>query len=206
MEQQMTSNAGRGGLQPAAGHAPGEPALWVLLIGDMVMFGWMFAVFVAYKYWTPEQLAVFKNGHATLNPYLGIANTAFLLISSWFLALAVSAAKNGLPAEGRKYIRATIGCGAAFVVLKVFEYSEHISNGYLLNTNLFHTFYYSYTWIHLMHVLIGLGVLRYLSNHCFSGDDAKHTNRIAILEGGSCYWHMVDVFWIIIFSLFYLAV
>lgn len=206
MEQQMTNTAERESLQPAGGHAPGEPALWVLLIGDMVMFGWMFAVFVAYKHWTPEQVAVFKHGHATLNPYFGLANTALLLISSWFLALAVRAAKNGLQAEGSKHIRAAMACGAAFVVLKIFEYGEHISNGYLLNTDIFHNFYYTYTWIHLMHVLVGLGVLGYLSKHCFSGDDEKHPNRIAILEGGSCYWHMVDVFWIIIFSLFYLAV
>ena len=136
MEQQITRASERETLQPASGHAPGEPALWALLIGDMVMFGWMFAVFVAYKYWTPEQLAVFKNGHATLNPYLGIANTAFLLISSWLLALAVSAAKNGLPAEGRKHIRAACACGAAFVVLKIFEYGD---NRYISHTKKNHT-------------------------------------------------------------------
>lgn len=187
-------------------HVPGEPAFWLLLLGDMILFGLMFGVFVYYKYSSPEQLAVFQHGHATLNFYFGVANTTLLLASSWCVALAVSAAKSGSPERARRLAMAAFACGAMFVILKAFEYGEHVLNGYRLGTDIFQMFYYTYTGIHLVHVVIGLGVLAYISINCVSEEDDGTHARFAFLEGGTCYWHMVDVFWIIIFSLFYLAV
>lgn len=188
-------------------HVPGEPAFWLMLLGDMLLFGLMFATFAAYKYANPEQLAVFHEGRTTLNIYFGVANTALLLASSWFVARAVREAKRGLPGKARRHITAGFSCGAMFVVLKAFEYGEHIHQGYLAGADIFNVMYFSYTGIHLVHVLIGLGVLAYIWGNLPIGkrDDEDRT-RMAVLEGGTCYWHMVDVFWIILFSLFYLAV
>jgi nitric oxide reductase NorE protein len=58
------------------------------------------------------------------------------------------------------------------------------------------------TGIHLVHVLIGLGVL------CFTLSRFDGTGRmqggVALIEGSGAFWHLVDLLWIILFALLYL--
>ncbi len=59
------------------------------------------------------------------------------------------------------------------------------------------------TGLHLFHVVLGLGVLTF----CFaqSRRDLLSDARFRLVEGGACFWHMVDLLWIILFPLLYLV-
>ena len=78
-----------------------------------------------------------------------------------------------------------------------------IRAGITLNTDPFFTFYYMLTAIHLIHVVIGLGVLTFI---CTRFD---RTGRFAaphgLIEGGGAFWHLVDLLWIVLFPLLYLV-
>jgi nitric oxide reductase NorE protein len=84
----------------------------------------------------------------------------------------------------------------------VLEYSEKINAGINLTTNDFFMYYYIFTGLHFLHVLIGMVLLVVLGVIARRG--ISKPGDLAILEGGASYWHMVDVLWIVLFPLLYL--
>ena len=94
-------------------------------------------------------------------------------------------------------------CGFAFVCVKLFEYQEKIDAGIMLTTNDFYMYYYMFTGLHLMHVLIGMGVLAFMWNVTRAGELGE--KAINTLESGASFWHMVDILWIVLFALLYLV-
>lgn len=200
--EQIYSNTER---RDDEGHAPGEPAFWVFIVGEMAMFSFMYLVFLCYRFWTPENLLIFEAGQRTLSQFYGVLNTVLLLTSSWFIVLGLKAARKGNASEGKVFVKLTFMCGLGFVFVKVFEYAEKIQSGYFLNTDAFYQIYYMYTILHLMHVLVGLTALIYLIKNCFK-DDCRDPNNVAIIEGVASFWHLVDLLWIGLFTLIYLMV
>ena len=71
-----------------------------------------------------------------------------------------------------------------------------------LNTNEFFILYFMFTVIHLVHVLVGLGVLVFLWRTAIRLPDGS---AIRTLESGGIFWHMVDLLWILLFPLIYLV-
>jgi nitric oxide reductase NorE protein len=178
---------------------PGEPGIWMFIFGDMLMFSLLFLTYLWYR---SEDVAGFQAAQKQLNQLLGMFNTFFMLSSSWFVASAVKMAR-------RQNVKATVAgfamgfaCGLGFAVVKYFEYGEKIRAGISLTTHDFFMYYYLYTGLHFMHVLIGMGVLAYMGRYALSGGfDAV---KIRNLESGASFWHVVDLLWIVLFALLYL--
>jgi nitric oxide reductase NorE protein len=63
--------------------------------------------------------------------------------------------------------------------------------------------FFTFTGVHLLHVLLGIGVLVWLRQRLRSG--LRSNRDRSYLEGGACYWHMVDLLWLVLFPIFYLA-
>jgi hypothetical protein len=55
---------------------------------------------------------------------------------------------------------------------------------------------------HLVHVLLGMGVLMYLLVRSKRPDPG--TSYVALMEGGGAFWHLVDLLWVVLFPLLYL--
>lgn len=182
------------------GHIPGEAGIWVIIAGDLVMFSCLFVIFLVYR---AEQLAVFQAGQAQLNQGWGLVNTLLMLTSSWFVATAIQAARRQLTGITVGGFAAALLCGLAFVVVKFFEYGEKIRADVTLTTNDFFMLYFSYTGIHLLHVVIGMGVLTALMIYSRSG--AFVAGKVRNLESGASFWHLVDLLWIVLFALLYLV-
>jgi len=182
-------------------HVPGEPGIWVLLFGDMLVFTVLFTVFLHERGAKPE---LFAHSQAALNRALGATNTLVLLTSSLLVVLASHAMRR--PPLRHFARRLTLGgalVGACFVVIKGFEYHEKIAAGIAPSTNEFFMYYFVLTGLHLAHVIIGLAVLVVLST--VAGNSGPTRTHIAFFEGGACFWHMVDFLWIVIFSLIFLV-
>ena len=83
-------------------------------------------------------------------------------------------------------------------MFKSCEWYLKLSAGFTISSNAFFMHYYMMTGLHFFHVLLGLVILGILGRELRS-----QTPRVAVLEVGATYWHMVDFLWIIIFALLY---
>lgn len=176
-------------------HIPGEAGIWIFVLGDMFVFG---LFFVTFAYYRSLDIALFQQSQVKLNLNWGALNTVLLLTSSWFVVVGMSAIRQGI----RRMARVCLLCGLGFGVVKFFEYGEKISHGITLTTNDFFMYYYIFTGIHFLHLLIAMGVLSYMILRL--GRNNTLAKDLPVLESGATYWHMVDLLWIILFSILYL--
>lgn len=178
---------------------PGEVGIWVFVLGDMFVFGLFFTVFVYYR---GLDLEVFRASQATLNQNYGAANTLLLLFSSWFVVLAVIDVRERAGSYAARLLGLAMLCGVGFSIVKFVEYGEKLRAGLGIMTNDFYMYYYIFTGLHFVHVIIGIGVLIYLLSMVRAGINSAGEMRI--FESGAIYWHMVDLLWIVLFPLLYL--
>lgn len=179
---------------------PGEPGVWILLFGDMLVFAVFFSLFMYQRAQDPE---LFDTSRHTLNMAIGLANTFVLLTSSLLVVTAVRAVRAGARSAARAMFAGALVCGLAFVGLKVVEYTAKISEGHVPTENNFYMYYYVLTGFHLLHVLIGIVVLGSLIVAARIAQPSR--TRMAFIEGGGCFWHLVDLLWIVLFPLLYLV-
>jgi nitric oxide reductase NorE protein len=180
-------------------HMPGEAGIWIMIFGDMLVFSIMFAVFLFYR---RADLALFESSQANLNRTLGLINTFFMLTSSWLVAMAVQAARAHRTRTTVRMFRLAFACGVGFSVVKVIEYAQKIRAGIVINSNDFYMYYYIFTGIHFLHVLIGLGVLAFMA--AYASDGKFSPIKVGHMESGASFWHVVDLLWIALFALLYL--
>jgi nitric oxide reductase NorE protein len=181
-------------------HVPGETGIWVFIFGDMMVFAIMFAT---YLYYRGKDATLFNASQQQLNPDFGLVNTLLLLASSLLVVLAVGVVRAGTRRPAQPLILGAIGCGVAFSLLKVVEYSGKLDAGITPQTNQFFMFYFVLTGLHWFHLAIGLAVLGYM--YFSARRTSLDVKQFAWFEGAGCYWHMVDLLWIVLFPLLYLV-
>lgn len=179
-------------------HIPGEAGVWVFIMGDMLIFGLFFAVFAYYHAQAP---LIFAESQALLNKHYGALNTLILLTSSWFVVMAVQAARQSNRRRSFWCFTAAWLCGAAFSTVKIIEYSEKINAGIYMTSNDFFMYYYIFTGLHFLHVVIGMFLLGFV---LLKLKGSERSGELSFFEVAASYWHMVDVLWIILFPLIYL--
>jgi len=179
---------------------PGEPGVWILLFGDMLVFGVFFATFM---YQRGQQPDLFDATRRTLNVGIGLTNTLILLTSSLLVVTAIRAIRVSMRRAAQVLLVAALGCGLAFASLKVLEYTDLVARGHVPTQNTFYLYYFILTGLHLFHVTIGIIVLALLLTQTRSSQ--LSAGRVALVEGGACFWHLVDLLWIVLFPLLYLV-
>lgn len=177
----------------------GDEGVWFFITADITMFAVFFALFVVERY---KAVALFEISRQKLDPVLGVLNTLILLSSSWLVALAVHSARSGRRDAVQRYLTLGMLVGAGFAVSKIFEYWQKISHGITLLSNDFFMFYFALTGLHFLHFVIGMVVLAVCLAK--SRTDALDQKYIVWIESSGCYWHMVDLLWIVLFPMLYL--
>jgi nitric oxide reductase NorE protein len=182
---------------------PGEAGIWVFVAGDLAVFSLFFILLLVQR---SRETALFVESQRSLNQAIGAFNTFLMLTSSLLVALAVKAARGGPDSKlrTRSLIAAAAIPGVGFVLVKAYEWSERFAAGQSLSTNDFFMYYFMYTGIHLVHVLIGLLVLGVL--YGLAGRQSLDRPAVLLIESGGIFWHLVDLLWIILFALFYLVI
>lgn len=183
-------------LQRQRNYLPGDSNMWVFVLGDMIIFAAYFIIFMVERTW---HHALFLSSQQHLYQSIGLINTLVLLASSWCMARAVREVRSGAHQRALRLVVGAGLCGAAFIVLKIVEWSLEISNGYTLPKNDFFMWYFMLTGVHLFHVLMGLVILGVVWREL----KTPHLRRASMLEAGATYWHMVDLLWIVLFALVY---
>jgi len=182
---------------------PGEEGLWVFLLGDMVVFALFFGTLVVTHAQQPD---VFAAGQRELHPWLGLTNTMLLLTGSILVVHGVRAVR---AASGRAapLFGGALLCGLGFAAVKVCEYTLLVRDGYSAGSSDFFMYYFVFTGIHLAHLTIGvilMAVLVRVGVRSRPGE-VPCAGRVRLVECGGCYWHMVDLLWLVLFPLLYLV-
>jgi cytochrome c oxidase subunit 3 len=184
--------------------------MWLFLLTEMVLFS---GLFIAYAYLRHRYPAEFHRAGAAMAVPLGLTNTLVLLTSSLTVALSVEALRRGARRRAIGFLAGTLGLGLVFLVIKGFEWAAKFHHGLYpgarhLGTlppgeQVFFGLYFTMTGLHGLHVLVGLGVFSVLLSWLARG--RIRPGRPVHLENGGLYWHLVDVIWIFLLPLFYLA-
>jgi nitric oxide reductase NorE protein len=179
---------------------PGEEGLWVFIFGDMTVFAVMFGV---YLYYRGRDTELFAESQTHLNQGVGVANTLILLTSSLLVVTAVRAVRAGAGDLAMRLVVGALICGGAFIANKAFEYTQKVSHNLVPTTNEFFMYFYVLTGLHLAHVILGMGLLAFLVYLTRQGELSKRQS--GYVDGVACFWHMVDLLWVVIFPLLYLV-
>jgi heme/copper-type cytochrome/quinol oxidase subunit 3 len=131
---------------------------------------------------------------------LAAVNTLVLLTSSYTVVRAHVAAEAGDARGLRLNLGGTILGGLIFLALKAVEYTMEIRAGFTPGAGIFWSFYYTMTGLHGLHVLGGVVVNVVVLVAARSSLARPHRVELAGL-----YWHFVDIVWIFLFPLLYLA-
>ena len=179
----------------ATGIPTGRLGIWWLLASEIFIFGGLIACFILFKLnGTPG----FEDASLT-SVTAGAINTFVLLTSSLSVVLAHAAIEKGDREKSFKYIWYTIGFGLVFLIIKTYEYTGKITNGHTITDNLFWSFYYTMTGLHALHVIGGMVIMALISFDIRKGYNFQRVELIGI------YWHFVDLVWIFLFPLLYIA-
>jgi cytochrome c oxidase subunit III len=185
--------------------------MWIFLATEILLFA---GIFIGYTFYRSLYPLAFREGSAHLDQTLGTVNTLVLITSSFTVAIAVSLAR----AERGRLAAATLGLtillGAAFLAVKAFEYAHKLEEGALPGryfrldhaapgANVFFTVYWLSTSLHAIHVTAGLGVLAWMAWRCWRTEFSSE--YFVPIENAGLYWHLVDLVWIFLFPLLYLA-
>jgi nitric oxide reductase NorE protein len=179
---------------------PGEVGTWVFIFGDMAVFALLFGVFIYYR---GRQPSLFDHAQLTLHKSFGLINTVLLLTSSLCVITAVRAVRAGMRQLAQPLFVSALACGLGFTLDKFLEWSGLISHGFKPATNHFYMYFFVLTGIHFFHLLIGMGVL--VALFALTRKEQLSPTQLALVEGGACFWHMVDLVWIVLFALLYLV-
>lgn len=179
---------------------PGTDGLWTFVFIDMIVFSLFFIVYLSERLRLP---GVFARSQAHLDPKFGLMNALILLTSSLFMAEAVAATRMGKPVLVKRRLVLTLVCGTAFTVSKLSEYAGKFAGGITPVTNSFYSFYFLLTMIHFLHVLAGMVFIA----HCLARAKAESGQPAFLtkIENTGLFWHFVDLLWLFLFPLLYLA-
>jgi cytochrome c oxidase subunit III len=186
--------------------------IWVFLASEALFFGALLLAYTVSRVSHPEAFAAAAR---ETNVWLGTLNTAILLTSSLTMAVASQAAQEESTARGRlpaSCLALTAVLGLAFLVVKGFEYAEDVGKGLVPGAHfalpqaasqLFFALYWILTSVHAVHLTLGIVAVSRLAIRGW-----RAPGRLAgspQVEVTALYWHLVDVVWIFLYPLLYLA-
>ncbi len=179
----------------AAGIPTGRLGVWWVLASEFVIFGGILASYVMYRLandaWADQA--------AHTNLLAGSFNTFILLSSSLTAVLAHKAADENDGPKAARLLGLTMLGGTTFLMVKAFEWTGEIQAGYTLTSNTFWSFYYTAAGLHALHVLAGVVIMGFVA---WDAMRARELHRVELI---GIYWHFVDVIWIFLFPLLYIA-
>jgi cytochrome c oxidase subunit 3 len=201
--------------------------MWLFLLTEIMFFGGLFFAYLLYRNWYNPAFIVASH---QLSIPLGGINTAILISSGFFMALGVWAAEIRNRSLLVLFLIVTTLFGFAFLGIKAVEYHEkwekhHIPGASFdvsefvnpaahglhekplapdmaQKTQIFFFLYFAMTGMHALHMVIGLGLLFWLTWRAYRGEFTR--GYVAPIENFGLYWHFVDIVWIFLFPLLYL--
>ncbi len=177
-----------------------SPVMGMVLFvaGEAMFFAALFAAYFSIragaKVWPPAKIGT---------PELPIPAvlTATLVSSSVVLQVGIRAIRRGRVATFERLLGLTILLGLSFLALQAYDYSQ-LTFG--VKAGIYSSLFYVMTGLHMAHVIGGVVLLSVVAAQTLTGQisAARHEP----VEAAAIYWHFVDIVWIGLFTVFYVAV
>mgnify|MGYP001158048417 FL=1 len=173
--------------------------MWLFLGSDCMFFGTLISTHLIYRKLYPEEF----DPTVLFSLELTSFSTFILLMSSFLMALSVSAMHKGEIKSFRRNVIGVIFFGLIFLGCQVYEFAHFVHEGLTLSTGTFGSTFYLMTGTHGVHVAIGVFWLISMLFYSKGGNMEAHKNAVDV-ETAGLYWHFVDIVWIVIFTVVYL--
>ena len=173
----------------------GRLAVWWVIASEVVIFGGLLSSYImhrlAHDAWAEQA--------AHTNMWIGAFNTWVLLTSSLCAVLGHKAAMEGDGPKAARFIYYTMLGGVTFIAVKSYEWTMEITHGFTITSSTFWSFYYTAAGLHALHVIAGVVIMGIVAA------DARRNLELHRVELIGIYWHFVDIVWIFLFPLLYIA-
>ncbi|MFT3773138.1 MAG: cytochrome c oxidase subunit 3 [Minicystis sp.] len=186
--------------------------MWIFLGSEAMLFTGLFALYAAYRVMYPVEFAI---AVAHNNLAIGTINLFILLTASFTAMMGLLAVRAARFPRAAVLFLFTALAGVVFLGLKGVEYFQHFQEGIFpgpayhyaelpsRGANVFFTLYYYSTGLHALHLVAGIVLMLWVAWGTYRGLYSP-ANQIRV-ENSVLYWHMVDIFWMFLWPLFYLT-
>jgi nitric oxide reductase NorE protein len=179
---------------------PGYGGFWTFIAADATLFALLFIQFSVDR---SSATARFDAQQHELLVVPGVVNTVVLVTSSWTMAAGVRAMHKGQIRAARRLVTVTMLFGVVFAAIKVGQYVLDVHRGHTISSGPFFMYYFLITGIHLLHLTIGVIALAAVALVMRPASSLAADRRP--WESVAAYWHLIDLLWMFIFPLLYLA-
>jgi heme/copper-type cytochrome/quinol oxidase subunit 3 len=173
----------------------GRLATWWVIASEIVIFGGILGSYIMHRLGHPE----WQHQSVHTNTLAGAVNTFVLLTSSLFAVLAHQAAEHNDGKKAARFLRFTVLGGLAFLLIKSAEWTNEIQHGFTITSSTFWSFYYMAAGLHGLHVIAGMIIMLVIAADAAKGRELQRVETVGL------YWHFVDIVWIFLFPLLYIA-
>lgn len=184
-------------------HRSNRMALWMFFLSEIFLFGALFAA----------RFYLWDDTRPELSQEVGLAATAVLLLSSYFVYRGETAMEHG---ERGKFLSSFMLAALLgllfFVSVVVMEWNIFGLNANVAGIELFGHLgvadgvhagvFFAMTGMHALHVISGVALLLFVWNRGRQGDFTPE--RHWGVEATALYWHYVDVVWVFFYPALYL--
>jgi cytochrome c oxidase subunit III len=174
---------------------------WFFLGGETVLFGSLFATYLALKNKVPSESHALTTDIFDL-PLAFIA-TMLLLTSSLTSVYAMYHMKNYNFQRMQAWLLVTVLLGAGFLGLEIYEFNHYVHEyGHTFTSSAFGSSFYALVGFHGGHVAFGLlWIISLMLRNAKRGLNLYNAPKFYL---ASLYWHFIDVVWVFIFTVVYL--
>jgi cytochrome c oxidase subunit 3 len=180
---------------PKASTPPPVFGMVLFLTSELMFFAGLFAAYFTLRTIAPE----WPPPDVELDMTLTIVATVMLTASSLTMHAGITRLRGGDHRWMRRWIGITFLLGAAFLVVKIYEFA---TASFGIASHAYGSLWFTILGVHGIHLLVGLALLAVVVSR--AGRGAYAGGETAGADAVGYYWHFVDVVWLAIFATIYL--
>ncbi len=187
--------------QAEEGMNRGMAGMVLFIASEIMLFAGLFAGY----FYVRNQASVWPplGTEVQIGKTLGAVLTVLLLSSGVVAHFGVISARAGNRAGLILGIGLAIVMGTVFIAGQSYEWFHLMDEGLNAKTNVYGGTFFVMTGFHGAHVIAGLGLLWVVLARAFVNDFTPM--RHLILDASVLYWHFVDIVWVFLYVILYLA-
>ncbi|GAC1394744.1 MAG: cytochrome c oxidase subunit 3 [Polyangiales bacterium] len=165
-----------------------------------MMFSALFFVYAALRTQSPTWPPA---GVPRLPASLPTVSTAVIVASSVTLQLAVAALRRGNRAMFQRLLAVTLFLGLGFLEAQWLVWGELRALGVYLSNGIYGSIVLGFTYLHALHIVVGLGALLFVWIRARRGNYGPH-DWFGV-RSVAYFWHFVDAVWLVMFVTLFLV-